>query len=163
MGFTAGCADGISDLADTNAEDTTSMQSYVDAKQYNASLLSAFYGLDDAIPFLASYRICSEFGHKDGMPVIFSKELDLNSLQAGDFEVTLTDGTAVKPGCVTPAPAEDVGELRTMLMIGDFGSIDNQPISVEIVGNLISADHQSNFLGTMVAVSVGTPRVVIFR
>ena len=36
-----------------------------------------FTGLDDAIPFLASYRICGSLGNSDGMPVIFSKEVDI--------------------------------------------------------------------------------------
>ena len=126
------------------------MSSYTEATTDNAALLSAFYGLDDAIPFLASYRICGSFGHQDGMPVIFSKELDIDTLQAGDFTVTLADGSQVKPGCVTPAPAEDPGEFRTMLMVGDFGSIDNQPKSVEITGNLISLDHLTNFNGAQV-------------
>ncbi len=147
----AACSD-ISSLASTGQSDSTALASYPDAGGEDASLLSAFYGLDDAIPFLASYRICGEFGHQDGMPVVFSKELDLTTMQAGDFLVTLADGSQVSVACATPAPAEDAGELRTMLLIGDFGSIENQPVAVEITGHIISMDGRSNFRGTSVDV-----------
>lgn len=152
MSMLAGC-DGISNLASTEPNDTTQVSAYADAQTQGADLHSAFYGLDDAIPFLASYRICSEFGHKDGMPVIFSAEVDLQTLQAGDFLVHLSDGTQVRPGCVTPAPANDTGELRTILTIGDFGSVSNQPKLVEITGNIISMDGQLNFQGSQVEVT----------
>ena len=148
----AGCS-GIGDLANTEQRDTTQVSTYPQALEQGAPLLSAFYGLDDAIPFLASFRICGGFGHQDGMPVIFSKEVDTATVQAGDFLVTLADGSQVGVACATPAPAEDLGELRTILLIGDFGSNDNQPVSVEIAGNIISLDQQSNFLGSSVNVT----------
>ena len=149
-----GCSgDGITALSNSDSEDSTQISSYALATTDTAKLISAFYGLDDAIPFLASYRICGSFGHQDGMPVIFSKEVDIATLQAGDFSVTLKDGSKVAPGCVTPAPAEDPGEFRTMLMIGDFGSMSNQPLSVEITGNLMSLDQQTNFKGAQVDVT----------
>ncbi len=148
----SGCLD-IGELSNTQSVDTTDIASYPEASNDGATLLSAFYGLDDAIPFLGSYRICQEFGHKDGMPAIFSKELDTQTVQAGDFLVTLADGKTVEVGCVTPAPAEDAGELRTMLMIGDFGSISNQPVTVEVTGNILSMDHKTNFKGSTVDVT----------
>ena len=49
------------------------------------------------------------------MPVIFSEQVDIATLEAGDFQVTLENGTKVGPDCVTPAPADDIGELRTFL------------------------------------------------
>ena len=145
----AGCSD-IGELANTEQRDTTDPTFYPDAVTGDAALLSAFYGLDDAVPFLASYRICGGFGHQDGMPVIFSSEIDLKTMQAGDFLVTLADGQRLQVACATPAPAEDLGELRTILLIGDFGSKDNQPVSVEVTGNIISLDQQINFQGTRV-------------
>ncbi|MEM7099270.1 MAG: hypothetical protein AAF541_13490 [Pseudomonadota bacterium] len=148
-----GCSDGISKLASTQQTDATDMSSFPAASNAGATLLSAFFGLDDAIPFLASYRICREFGHQDGMPVIFSKEIDINTLQAGDFQVALADDQTRVPGCVTPAPAEDFGEYRTILTIGDLGSFNNPPISVTIVGNVISRDGQTNFRGTEIPVT----------
>ena len=113
---------GVIALSNSDSKDSTQISSYPDALTEGAELLSAFYGLDDAIPFLAATGICSSFGNSDGMPVIFSKEVDIATLQAGDFSVLLSDGSEVKPGCVTPAPAQGLGEFRTMLMLGDFGS-----------------------------------------
>lgn len=148
----SGCSD-VAGLSSTGQIDTTDPASFPGAEPHNAPLLSAFYGLDDAIPFLASFRICGEFGHKDGMPAIFPTEVDLETLQAGDFLVTLADGQTVSVACATPAPAADVGELRTILLIGDFGSIDNQPVSVEIIGNLLSMERQTNYRGSQVDVT----------
>ena len=64
--------------------------------------------------------------------------------------MTLENGAKVGPDCVTPAPADDIGELRTILMIGDFGSIDNEPANVEVIGNLFSMDHTINYKGSQV-------------
>jgi hypothetical protein len=51
------------------------------------------------------------------------------------------------------APADDPGELRTALLVGQFGSSDDQPASVEVTGNLISLDGSANFRGSHVAVT----------
>jgi hypothetical protein len=48
---------------------------------------------------------------------------------------------------VTLAPADDRGELRTVLVVGELGSIDDQPARVRIVGNLLSKDRTVNFAG----------------
>jgi hypothetical protein len=85
--------------------------------------------------------------------VIFSHELDLDTMQAGDFRIVAESGAVGLITCVTPAPAEDVGELRTILIAGELGSAEDQPVSVEIVGNLLSKDGQVNFLGTQVEVT----------
>jgi len=79
------------------------------------------------------------------MPVVFSEELDPETLQAGDFRVVLGGDRPGQIVCVTPAPANDTGELRTILLIGDFGSADDPPLRVEITGNVLSADHRFNF------------------
>ena len=83
------------------------------------------------------------------MPVVFSHELDVNTLQAGDFKVTTTPGKVGELTCVTLAPANDEGELRTVLLVGEYGSIDDQPAKVEVVGNLLSIDQEVNFKGNM--------------
>lgn len=145
-----GACSNVGDLASTEADDTTDLAAFPDRTQEEGGLLSAFYGLDDGVPFLASYRICNTWGLKDGMPVVFSKEVDVATVQAGDFSVTLADGTVVPAVCATPAPAEDLGEFRTILLLGDFGSGANQPVTVEITGHIISLDHSSDFKGTKV-------------
>mmetsp|Transcript_29854 Transcript_29854/g.59369 ORF Transcript_29854/g.59369 Transcript_29854/m.59369 type:complete len:314 (-) Transcript_29854:181-1122(-) len=118
-----------------------------------ATLLSAFFGLDDGLPSTSNQGICSGAAGKDGMPVIFSHEIDVNTLQAGDFRVVSASGAVGLMTCVTPDPADDIGELRTILLVGQFGSAEDQPATVEIVDNILSIDGQLNFKGASVAVT----------
>lgn len=118
-----------------------------------ATLLSAFYGLDDGLPRVSNWGICSGAAGKDGMPVTFSHEIDVNTLQAGDVRVISASSVVGEMTCVTPAPADDIGELRTILLVGQFGSAEDQPATVEIVGNILSIDGQLNFKGASVAVT----------
>ena len=145
----------LRDMADSTQWDTTTtdVAATADANGRQAALLSAFFGLDDALPRFANRVFCKGAVGKDGMPVVFSHEIDLESMQAGDFRVVAQSGAVGEIICVTPAPADDLGETRTILMIGQFGSADDQPVSVEIVGNLLSKDRQLNFLGTRTAVT----------
>ncbi|MCA0873938.1 hypothetical protein LCL97_24195 [Seohaeicola saemankumensis] len=86
------------------------------------------------------------------MPVIFSTEIDINTMQAGDFEVTTRSGQIGTMHCVSVLPATDPGELRTVLLIGDLGLSDSDPpVSVEIVGHLHSIDGTLDFRGAKVA------------
>ena len=137
------------DLADSTQQDTTETDVvatlHPDGRQ--AELLSAFFGLDDGLPRIANKGICKGAAGKDGMPVIFSHEIDVSSMQAGDFRVVSASGAIGEITCVTLAPADDVGESRTVLVVGQYGSIDDQPVSVEIIGNLLSRDGQVNFRG----------------
>ncbi len=137
-------------LANSEQDDTTDTLVVGGREAY---LKSAFYGLDDEIPSLASLFSCNGVGGGDGMPVVFSLEVALESLQAGDFRVTLDDDSIGAIKCVTPAPASDQGELRTILLLGDLGSIYNQPFEVEIVGNILSLDGRRKFLGSNVRVT----------
>ncbi|MEO1171970.1 MAG: hypothetical protein AAFX94_07935 [Myxococcota bacterium] len=137
-------------LANSEQEDSTETEvtSAEDANGRAARILSAFFGLDDALPKTTSnLAICEGADGKDGMPVIFSHELDFSTLQAGDFQVTTAAGKAGYVHCVTLAPADDTGELRTALLVGHYGSIDDPPVKVEIVGNLLSMDRTVNFKG----------------
>jgi hypothetical protein len=52
-----------------------------------AELLSAFFGLDNGLPPQAE-GVCRGAGGADGLPVIFSHELNVDTLQPGDFRVT---------------------------------------------------------------------------
>jgi hypothetical protein len=137
-------------LADASPEDTTAteVRATTDAQGKRASILAAFFGLDDDLPRFANRVICEGAGGKDGMPVIFSHEIDSDSMQAGDFRVTTASGNVGELTCVTLAPADDPGELRTVLLTGQYGSINDQPVKVEIVGNLLSLDKSLNFKGT---------------
>lgn len=110
-------------------------------------ILSSFYGLDDALPAMASLFICDGAGGKDGMPVVFSHQIDITTLDPGDFQI-INGKSEVKPvHCLSLAPAIDAGEHRTVLLVGDFGNVDKQPVSIEIVGNIISIGGKTNFKG----------------
>jgi len=107
-------------------------------------LVSAFFGLDDAMPFLPSF--CLRSKGKDGMPVIFSHEIERSTLRPNSFLITTSTGKTHRPICVTLAPALDLGELRTALLIGDFGGLDDPPARVVVTGNVLALNGDS-FLG----------------
>ncbi|MEO1364887.1 MAG: hypothetical protein AAFU86_14070 [Pseudomonadota bacterium] len=123
----------------------------------SAELLSAFFGLDNALPRL-SRLICRGAPGKDGMPVIFGAEIDHTTMQAGDFRVTTASGVLGQMQCVTLLPATDGGELRTVLLVGEFGTAEiDPPVSVEIVGHLHSIDGVVDFRGASVDVTPLAP------
>ena len=158
-----GCerADRISEVVNNVAELSSSMPTDTtetevtatqDAKGRSVGILTAFFGLDDALPGLSDWAICDEAGGKDGMPIVLSHEIDVATMQAGDFRVVTHSGAVGDITCVTLAPADDVGEARTVLIVGDYGSAADQPASVEVVGNLLSLDHRLNFRGAKASV-----------
>jgi hypothetical protein len=120
----------------------------------DATLISAFFGLDSALPKRPTDRVaCKGGGGKDGMPVIFSHEVDIRTLEPGDFRVTTASGAVNPVTCLTLAPADDPGELRTALLTGEYGSAQDQPVTVEVIGNVLSLDGMVNFRGARVAVT----------
>ena len=129
----------------------------VSANNHQPSLLSAFFGLDNSLPFRANL-LCLGASSTDGMPVIFSRTLDPESLQAEDFSVITRSGARKAPLCATLRPALDTGETRAMLLIGDFGDADyDPPQTVQIVDDLLSDGSKEslvNFVGAQVR---GTP------
>ena len=147
-------------LSDSTQQDTTvtDVTATVDSSGRQAALLSAFFGLDNGLPDISDKGICRGAAGADGMPVIFSHEIDTETMQAGDFRVVAESGSVGEITCVTPAPANDPGEIRTILVVGEYGSAEDQPTSVEIVGNLLSKDGQLNFRGvqsSVIALEVG--------
>ena len=137
--------------ADENQTDTTAVDSVVRAQ---GQVLSAFYGLDNGLPFSSNVGICRGGGKADGMPVIFDHEVDVKSMQAGDFRVVTKSGKVGEVTCVTLFPAIDSGELRTALLVGEFGSAtDDPPVTIEIVGNLFSIDRSINFKSAKIDVT----------
>ena len=115
-----------------------------------ARLLSAFFGLDNKLPF-RSNRFCLGASGQDGMPVVFSHTLNTETVNESDFEVETCSGEVYSPICVTLRPADDEGENRTVLLIGEFGNAETDPPErVSIVGDLHSDSEDSkplNFKG----------------
>lgn len=119
------------------------------------AILSAFFGLDNKLPFRANV-LCLGASGEDGMPLVLTHTLDPESLQAEDFRVVRRSGASSTPMCVTLRPAADIGEQRTVLMIGEFGDADNDPpMKVSIVDDLMSDGvdgPQVNFRGAETSV-----------
>lgn len=109
-------------------------------------ILSAFFGLDDALPWRVVF-ICRRGVGKDGMPIVFSHEIENETLTPNSFRVTTKNGAVHKPDCATLWPANEENEDRTVLLIGQFGSVkDDPPVRVEIVGDL-RTEQGINFRG----------------
>lgn len=141
--------------ANSSPVDTTStnITANRDRMGRQATLLSAFYGLDDALPRPANNSIGKGAGGADGMPVIFSHEIDPRTLQPGDFRITTASGKIGEISWVTLAPADDKGEFRTVLFAGHYGSIKDQPVKFEVIGNVLSIDGKLNFKGTSIDIT----------
>ena len=103
------------------------------------TLVSAYFGLDNALP---SLFLCNQqAGLLDGMPVNFKFPLDASSLSETDFEVIDSLGNIHTPICVSMAPADENGENRTVLLLGEFGTaVINPPIEVRVVGDLLTTN-----------------------
>jgi len=102
------------------------------------TILTAFFGLDNEMPRLAP-NICRGSKDKDGIPVIFSHPIDVDTLDPEDFEFTSKAGMKSTPICALLSPAIDDGENRTALLIGEFGTApDDEPFEVKVIGELKS-------------------------
>ena len=144
--FASAYLDAAENAKDEQADTTqTNVPPSAEVPDSGVMPLSAFFGADNAFPPLANRRICEGAAGGDGMPLVFSHQLDISTLQPGDFRITRADGSTGSLVCVTPMPALDEGELRTILLIGEYGSAENQPVQVDIVGNLLSIDGSLNF------------------
>ena len=111
-------------------------------KTRKAKMLSAFFGLDNGLTPKARL-IWRKAPGKDGMPIVFSHEVDPNTLDASDFQIKTQKGDIRGVEFVSFKPAVEEFELRTLLLIGEYGEYpDNEPIEVEIVGELKTRDGQ---------------------
>ncbi|MEL6918103.1 MAG: hypothetical protein AAFO99_10290 [Bacteroidota bacterium] len=108
------------------------------AKKREAKILTAFFGLDNGLNQRSRLLYANAPG-KDGMPMVFSHEIDPITLEGSDFEVTTRNGSIYQVEAATLLPANEEFELRTVLLIGEYGNYpDNPPISIKIVGDLLS-------------------------
>ncbi len=102
------------------------------------TLVSAFFGLDNGLPSL----LCGQLGSLlDGIPVNFKFPIDVSTLSESDFEVVDSLGNIHIPMCAVLAPANESGENRTVLLLGEFGTaVTNPPVEVRVVGDLFTTD-----------------------
>ena len=108
----------------------------------NASILSAYHGLDQ-LPAVASVLCGFNVAGDDGMPVVFSTQLQVDSVVPESFLVIRSDGESVVPNCATLHPADEPLEQRTVLLTGDFGTFGETPLRVEVTGPLLTFDGES--------------------
>lgn len=98
-------------------------------------ILSAFFGLDNALPMTVEL-ICRGAGGRDGMPVTFSRRVTAVPAAAA-FRVVTRSGASRTPACATLAPALNASERHTVLLGGDLGDEPGDPpVRLEIVGSL---------------------------
>ncbi len=96
----------------------------------------AFFGLDNGLPRRVNAVVRGAYG-KDGMPLNFLDEIDASTLDAEDFLVTNREREKHVPIGAILMPADEEGENRTVLLIGEFGTGgSNPPVEVTIVGDL---------------------------
>ena len=108
----------------------------------NASILSAYHGLDQ-LPAVASVLCGFKVAGDDGMPVVFSTQLQVDSVVPESFLVIRSDGESVVPNCATLHPADEPLEQRTVLLTGEFGTFGETPLRVEVTGSLLTFDGES--------------------
>lgn len=113
------------------------------SRQRPARMLSSFFGLDNALP-PNSVVLWLQAPGKDGMPVVFTHEIDPSTLSANVFRITTRNDSTFTPAFVTLSPANEEFELRTVLLIGEYGNApQNPPLSLQIVGDLKTRDGQN--------------------
>jgi hypothetical protein len=159
--LTACSGDGDEPTAQNTAgaedEDTT-----MDAGAESVQILSAFFGLDSRIPgFLFA---CGLSGPQDGMPIVLDQRIPLPALlDPSVFVVHRASGAESPVGCATLAPADEVEERRTILLVGEFASDDDPPVGVEIIGTLLTddgLDAEGALIETVVPLAAG-PSIVL--
>ena len=120
-------------------------------KTRESKIFTAFFGLDNGLTRRANLIYKNAKG-KDGMPLVFSHEIDPKTLDAAHFLVTTQNGTVHTVEAASLLPANEEFELRTVLLIGEYGNHpDNPPVSVEVTGDLMARAGQ-NFKGQKVTV-----------
>lgn len=105
-------------------------------------LLSAYLGaIDVALPGpLAAASGCPQIAGDDGMPVVFSVQVDAATIDPEDFTITTESGMTTTPSCATLQPAIDEDELFTVLLTGPLGTDDDRPFSVQVTGEIFGLD-----------------------
>jgi hypothetical protein len=116
-------------------------QDSVGEAEPDARILSIYHGLTDITPY-ATQLLCDlpPARDQDGIPVVFSVQVNSETITPTAFAVGLSSGETVTPLCATLRPAVESLEQRTVLLIGAFSPDDAVPVSVEIVEQLEDAN-----------------------
>ncbi len=121
-------------------------------KSRKAKILSSFFGRDNDLP-LQAVLLSWKAPSNDGMPIVFSQEVDPTSLDRTDFQITTASGKQLTPSDITLNPANEEFELRTVLMVGELGDHpQDPPMVLEVVGDVMSRSGQ-NYKGQSVQVT----------
>jgi hypothetical protein len=83
--------------------------------------------------------VCPAAPGRDGIPIHFETEIG-GPVLPEDFVVRGKNGDVRPVLCATFDPSDDAGDRRSILLVGEFGDADDQPVSVEIVGDIRSLD-----------------------
>jgi len=127
----------IGDTPQTSSEpsEITTSENESEPEDPQSRILSAYYGLDALGPGVN--RLCPTPAEgEDGMPVVFSVQINQDTVTADLFAVETASGEVVTPLCASLRPAIEQLEQRTVLLAGPFGTPDAQPQAVEVVGAL---------------------------
>lgn len=108
-------------------------------------IVAANYGSAN-LPANLGLLVCPEAPGRDGMPVHFETEL-AGPVFPEDFVVQGKDGSPRPVLCATFDPSDDEGDRRSILLIGEFGDAEDQPLLVEVVGDLFSTDFSISYRG----------------
>lgn len=117
-----------------------------DERREDSRVLGAYFG-DSVLP-QADNQLCAPQAAGEGfggMPIVFSAQIDPFSLNPAAFRVKVSGQPGwVTPVCATLRPAVDPTELRTVLLVGDFGfGGASRPVAIRIVGDVRTTDGDS--------------------
>lgn len=129
-------------VPDTTATTTSGPVTVADDRP--AEFLSAYLGALDLpavlLPNLEEVGECDLEARAEGLPVVLSRQVDAETLDASDFVVTSSSGATAAPTCARLAPADEDDELQTVLLVGELGSVEDPPARIAITGELLAVD-----------------------
>jgi hypothetical protein len=116
-----------------------------DSNEHQGEIIAANYG-SAGLPQNLGVLVCPDAPGRDGMPVHFETEVS-GPVYPEDF-IVRGEGGDIRPVlCATFDPSDDIGDRRSILLIGEFGNAEDQPVSVEVVGDIWSTDFSVSYQG----------------
>ncbi|MFV8752521.1 hypothetical protein ACNOYE_18395 [Nannocystaceae bacterium ST9] len=91
-------------------------------------------------------------GPDDVLVLVFASEIDPLGLVPEAFGIVRADGQRVRPVEVRLGPADEGDENRSVILVGEFGEPQAEPIAVHVIGSLFGEAGES-FAGLDVEVS----------